>query len=131
VGERPVAGLALAAASPPESGVDVNTSGYTSQIYASLTWAVDLDNGGALWPDHAVLLDVRFGPAYSTGHVQSTASNRLSLGSNLLFHPAIEMGYRLTSTWSISVYFERSSNAGLSSYNDGLSNLGVRVGLRF
>jgi hypothetical protein len=67
----------------PTFGFQANTNGYRGQIYASLTWTVDLDTGGMLWPDHTVFLGVGFGGAYNTGHVQSRAGNRLSLGSQL------------------------------------------------
>ena len=115
----------------PNVGVEANTSGYTSQGYVGLTWTVDLDNGGALWPDHAVFLGISFGPSFNTGYVRSPSPHRLSLGSNVLFHPALELGYRITPAWSISVYFDHSSNAGLARYNEGLDNLGVRAGLHF
>src|SRR5689334_5406860 len=75
----------------PAFGFEANTNGYTSQVYASLVWTVDLDNGGTLWPDHTVFLSLSFGPAYNTGHVQSRAGNRLSLGSNVLFHAGLEL----------------------------------------
>jgi lipid A 3-O-deacylase len=115
----------------PTVGFEANTSGYTSQIYASLTWTVDLDNDDALWPDHTVFFGFSFGPAYNNGRIHTTAGNRLSVGSNLLFHPAVELGVRVTSAISISVYFDHSSNAGLDRFNSGLDNLGMRAGLHF
>ncbi len=115
----------------PNVGFSANTNGDTSQLYFGLTWTVDLDNGGVLWPDHAVFLALSFGPAFNTGHVHTTAPNKLALGSNVLFHPALEIGYRITPQWSISAYFEHSSNAGLANDNPGLDNLGLRLGLHF
>ena len=115
----------------PNAGFDANTNGNTSQLYFGLTWTVDLDNGGWLWPDHAVFFAISFGPAFNTGHVHSTDPGKLSIGSNVLFHPAIELGYRITPQWSVSAYFEHSSNAGLANDNPGLNNAGLRVGLHF
>ena len=115
----------------PTLGFDANTNGYTSQLYVSLTWTVNLNTGGVLWPDNTVFLGLSFGPAYNTGHVSSSAGNRLSLGSNVLFHAGLELGYRLTPVVSISAYFEHSSNAGLARYNEGLDNLGARIGFHF
>ncbi len=115
----------------PNIGISANTNGYTSQIYVGLTWTVDLDNGGYLWPDHAVFFAIGFGPAFNTGHVRSTSGNRLSLGSNVLFHPSLELGYRITPQWSISAFIEHSSNAGLADNNPGLNDAGARVGLHF
>ena len=76
-------------------------------------------------------LAIGFGPAYNTGRAHSTAGNRLSLGSNVLFHPSLELGYRITPQWSVSAYFAHSSNGGLAENNDGLDMLGVRAGLHF
>jgi lipid A 3-O-deacylase len=115
----------------PTVGIEANTNGYASQIYGSLTWTADLNTAGVLWPDHTVFLGFGFGPAYNTGHVASRAGNRLSLGSNLLFFESLALGWRLTPGLSISGYFSHSSNAGLASHNDGVSNLGVRVGYHF
>ena len=115
----------------PNFGVSANTNGYTSQIYFGLTWTVDLDNGGYLWPDGSVFFGIGFGPAFNTGRVRSVATNHLSLGSHVLFHPSIELGYRITPQWSISAYFEHSSNAGLADNNPGLNDVGARVGLHF
>ncbi len=116
----------------PHLGVDGNTSGYTSQLYFGLTWTANLDTGGLLWPDHAVFFAFGFGPAFNNGHVYAPdTSDHLSLGSNVLFHEYLELGYRITPHVSLSVYFDHSSNAGLARYNAGLDNLGIRVGWHF
>ena len=115
----------------PTLGFLANTNGYTSQLYASLTWTVDLNTGGFLWPDNTVFLGIGFGPSYNTGHVKSREGNHLSLGSNVLFRESLELGWRITPVLSISAYLDHSSNAGLASQNDGLSNLGIRVGYHF
>jgi lipid A 3-O-deacylase len=73
---------------------------------------------------------VGLGPAFNTGHVQG-ASGHLGLGSNVLIHPSVELGYEINHTWSISLFFDHSSNAGLARNNAGLSNFGVRTGLHF
>jgi lipid A 3-O-deacylase len=112
----------------PSLGVEANTSGDTSQIYAAITWTVDLD---APWPDHTIFLGLSLGPAYNTGHVRTRDPNRLSLGSNLLFRGALEVGVRITPALSLSAYFDHSSNAGLARENEGLDNLGLRIGLHF
>ena len=116
----------------PHIGVDGNTGGYTSQLYFGLTWTANLDTGGVLWPNHAVFFAFGFGPAFNNGHIFAPdTSPHLSLGSNVLFHEYLELGYRITRHVSLSVYFDHSSNAGLARYNAGLDNLGVRVGWHF
>ena len=69
-------------------GIDANTSGYSSQIYLGLTWTVELNVGSTLWPDHTVFLGIGFGPAFNNGHIHSSSDYRLSIGSNMLFHPS-------------------------------------------
>ncbi len=113
----------------PDIGVDANTAGQTSQIYAGAIWSVDLDTG--LWPDHAVFANIGFGAAYNNGTIHSPNNARLSLGSHYLFHPSLEIGDRLTQHSAISVYYEHSSNASIARYNDGLNNIGVRLGFHF
>jgi lipid A 3-O-deacylase len=116
----------------PNIGVDGNTAGLTSQLYFGLIWTVNLDNGGVLWPNHAVFFSFGFGGAANNGKIYAPdTSDHLSLGANLLFHEQLELGYRITPRWSVSVYFDHSSNAHIDRYNAGLDNLGVRVGLHF
>ena len=115
----------------PTFGFEANTNGDTSQLYVSLTWTADLDTGGVLWPDHLVFLGISFGPAYNTGRHHSSSNKHLSLGGNVLFHPALELGVRLTPALSVSAYFDHSSNAGLARENAGLDNFGMRVGWHF
>ncbi len=116
----------------PHIGVDGNTAGGTSQLYFGLTWTANLDTGGLLWPDHAVFLAIGFGPGFNNGHIHAPdTSDHLSLGSNVLFHTYLELGYRITPHISLSVYFDHSSNAGLARYNAGLDDLGMRVGWHF
>lgn len=111
-------------------GGDVNTSGATSQLYFGLTWTATLFNQ-VLTADDSLFLGVGFGPAFNNGHISTTDPNRKSLGSHVLFHPSIDIGYRFDKRWSVSIYYEHSSNAGLASQNEGLNNAGLRVGLAF
>ena len=78
-----------------------------------------------------VALSIGFGPAFNNGHVTGANGNHLSLGSRVLFHPSLELAYWFASRYSASVYYEHSSNAGLAKHNDGLNDLGVRLGLGF
>jgi lipid A 3-O-deacylase len=114
----------------PNIGFDVNTSGYTSQLYFGLTWTATLFKG-VLRPQDSIFFNFGFGPAFNNGHIRTTSSNHASLGSNVLFHPSAELGYWFNPRYSLSVYYEHSSNAGLANVNDGLNNLGLRFGLRF
>ena len=111
-------------------GGDLNTAGDTSQLYFGLTWTATLFNQ-VLRPTDSVFFDISFGPAFNNGHVSTTDPSRKGLGSNVLFHPAIDIGYRFGPRWSVMIYYEHSSNAGLAQENPGLNNAGFRVGLAF
>lgn len=112
----------------PMIGIDANTAGATSQAYVGLTWTAVLWQGVFAPPDH-VDLDIGFGPAFNNGHVASRS--HAALGSNVLFHPSVELVYWFARRTSVSIYFEHSSNAGLATHNAGLGNLGVRLGVAF
>jgi hypothetical protein len=114
----------------PNVGFDANTSAYTSQIYFGFTWTVGLFRS-VLRPQDHVSLALGFGPAFNTGHTVTASGNHKALGANVLFHPSVEIGYWLNLRYSISLYFEHSSNGGLAEQNAGLNNLGIRLGLGF
>ena len=114
----------------PNIGVDANTSGYTSQLYFGLTWTADLFRD-VVTPQDRVYFAISFGPAFNNGHRFATRGDQLSLGSNVLFHPSVELGYWFNPRYSVAVYFEHSSNAGLAAQNAGLDNMGIRLGLAF
>ena len=111
-------------------GGDLNTSGATSQLYFGLTWTATLFNQ-VLTPDDSVFLGIGFGPAFNNGHISTIDPNRKSLGSHVLFHPSVDIGYRINARWSVSIYYDHSSNAGIAAHNEGLNNAGLRVGLAF
>jgi len=65
------------------------------------------------------------------GHLYSAPPARKVLGSRLLFRESGEAGYQLTRSISLSVMLDHLSNAGLASHNQGLTNVGARVGVTF
>jgi lipid A 3-O-deacylase len=55
-----------------------------------------------------------------------------ALGSRVLFHVPVELGVMLGDRFTVSVYFEHISNGGIGAhFNEGLDNLGGRVGYKF
>lgn len=112
----------------PNIGIDANTASYTSQAYFGLTWTAVLWQDMFAPRDH-VDVDIGFGPAFNNGHTVSRT--RASLGSNVLFHPSVELVYWFAPRTNVSIYFDHSSNAGLATHNTGLGNLGVRLGVAF
>lgn len=112
----------------PHLGVSVNTAGATSMLYAGLTWTFyPFDRGaiGHLW------LSPFLGGTVHNGKLHSHDPERKSNGSRALFHLGAEIGIDVTDHMSISVYYEHASNANLADENEGINNVGARVGWRF
>ena len=86
---------------------------------------------GLFTPDDGLFLSLGLGPAFNNGKIATSQPDRKSLGSQVLFHPSVEFGYRFNRRYSVSLYYEHSSNAGLAQENEGLNNVGLRVGLAF
>lgn len=107
----------------PAVGVTVNTMGATSKAYVDARW----EFGGALGP----FLGLGIGAAVHDGNIGPTAPDMKALGSRVLFHVPIEIGWRIDRHNSVSVYFEHVSNGYTQRYNEGLDSLGVRYGYRF
>ncbi len=62
---------------------------------------------------------------------QRRAQTNKSLGSRVLFREAAEIGYEFTPKNSISVMLDHISNARLATRNEGITNVGLRYGVRF
>lgn len=103
----------------------------TSQIYAGVEWKAYLAKrffaagmvGGAI---HNGETDP-FDPVADAGRINNTQF----LGCRALLRLSADVGYDLAERVSASVHWSHISNAGLCDENEGLDNLGVRVGYRF
>jgi lipid A 3-O-deacylase len=107
----------------PHLGVQVNTRGDTSQVYAGVTWTFDLTD--SLW------LGLSGGGTLHNGETLNLDGDRKALGSRALFRLAAELGVNVTDNVSLSVYFDHESNAFLAERNPGIDNVGARVSWRF
>lgn len=107
----------------PALGVSVNTDGGTSHAYLDARWQVELP--------HRLFIGLGLGAAVHDGELGPTAPDKKALGSRVLFHIPLEIGYRFDDRNSVSLYFEHISNAGTRSANEGLDRLGIRYGVRF
>lgn len=114
----------------PHLGVSVNTNGDTSHAYAGLTWEWALFRN-VLRNNDAFTAGFSFGPSINNGLTDTRRNDRKALGSQILFHESVELGYRLTPMHSISIYTDHISNARLAKRNEGITNAGVRFGLKF
>ena len=107
-----------------------NTAGNTDYGYMGLTWS------GRPWRFLLKLPDALFvagslGGAIHDGHLNSGPPDRKLLGSRVLFRESVEGGYQITQRLSVSVMLDHLSNAGLVKHNQGLTNLGARIGFAF
>jgi hypothetical protein len=107
----------------PALGASINTEGYTSRAYLDARWEVEWQSG--------IFLGLGLGAAVHNGELDASEPDRKALGSRVLFHIPFELGLRLDTRNSISVYFEHMSNWDLADANEGLDAIGVRYGYRF
>jgi hypothetical protein len=109
----------------PVVGGTINTRGDTSHAYIDARWQGDLPCG--------IFFGLGLGAAIHNGEIGGHGSNpdMKWLGSRVLFHIPIEVGYHLDEHNDLSVYFEHTSNAYTAKYNEGLDRIGVRYGYRF
>ena len=114
----------------PDLGMTINSAGETQRGYAGLTWGVTLTHS-LLRPDDGIFLNGSLGGAYQDGYTNSPAPQRKELGSPVLFRESIELGYQATARLSLSAFIEHMSNADLAPHNDGMTDAGARIGIKF
>ncbi len=116
--------LAALGAPRPHLGASINGSGDTSQAYAGLTWE---------WKPFAAPVwgALSLGGAVHDGELHAVREDRKALGSRVLFRLAAEVGYDVTESVRVSLLWDHISNAELAEENEGLNNVGVRLGHRF
>jgi lipid A 3-O-deacylase len=107
----------------PVLGVSLNTQGDTSRLYLDGIWHYDLTM--------SIFGAIGLGFAFHNGEKHLVSDDRKALGSQLLFHFPIEVGYRFASNVSVSLFFDHMSNGDLAEENEGLDTLGFRIGYVF
>jgi len=122
--------LRILGAPRPHLGLSLNTAGATDYAYVGLTWS------GRPWQSLLALPEGlcvagSLGGGVHDGHLDTTLPERKSLGSRLLVRESVEAGYQLTRRASLSVMLDHLSNAGLAAHNQGLTNVGARIGITF
>lgn len=123
--------LSVLGAPRPLIGATIaSDSDATSQIYAGLEWKADISRwfvaasfGGAV---HNGETDT-YNPIADAGRVGHT----VFYGCRAQFRLAGDVGYRLTERVSASFHWNHISNAGLCDDNEGMDQIGLRLGMRF
>jgi lipid A 3-O-deacylase len=122
--------LRILGAPRPHLGLSLNSAGATDYAYLGLTWS------GRPWRPLLTLPEGLFiagslGGGLHDGYLNAAPPDRKVLGSRLLFRGSVEAGYQLTPRVRLSVMLDHLSNAELATHNQGLTNLGARVGVTF
>jgi hypothetical protein len=112
---RPAIGASVALGNDGHKG--------TSKLYLDARWTYEWANG--------VFVGLGLGAAVHNGLLDPTDPHRKALGSRVLFHIPLELGWRFDERQSISLFFDHMSNGYTRSSNEGLDTLGVRYGYRF
>ncbi|WP_222182845.1 acyloxyacyl hydrolase [Geminicoccus harenae] len=115
--------LAWAFAPRPRLGGTVSTNGGTSLAYADLGWTIGLTD--------RIFADLSIGGAIHDGSLGGSSSDENAYGCRVNFHETLSLGYRVAPAVSVMLSAEHMSNAGLCDKNDGLTNLGIRLGYGF
>lgn len=113
----------LGGAIRPALGASINTEGATSNVYLDARWQYETPAG--------IFFGLGLGGTVHDGQLELKDWDEKALGSRVLFHIPLEIGYRLDAHNSISAYFEHMSNAYTVDPNEGLDRIGVRYGYRF
>jgi lipid A 3-O-deacylase len=106
----------------PHIGASINNAGFTSNIYAGITWQFEVKQ--------FLLLEASFGASVNNAEKKNKKKRR-ALGSNFLFRESFSVGYIINETNSISIIIDHTSNAGLATPNPGLTDIGIRYGYKF
>jgi lipid A 3-O-deacylase len=114
----------------PTLGGEFNPGRYTNQYYFGATWTWQVVSQ-VFTPSDGVTFGIFFGPSFNDGDTVATRTDRKSLGSNVLFREALELGYRFNPVYQVSLYIDHTSNAGFARYNQSINDAGLRFGIGF
>lgn len=109
----------------PEIGATLNLDGLSeSFVHANLNWQVPVFST-------SLYLEVGFGAALTNAALDGAAPPARNLGCPIAFYDAFGLGANLSEDVTLTVRYEHISNLELCGRNEGLSNLGVMLGVRF
>ena len=112
---------------PVVGGTVATDNGATAPLYAGLEWTFDISrwfvSAGAGGVIHNGETDP-FDPIADAARVNDT----VFYGCRVMFRLAGDVGYRVTDSVSVSFHWNHISNAGLCDENEGLDQMGFRIG---
>lgn len=108
----------------PEIGATINLAGRENLVHANLNWQVPVF-------DTPLYLELGFGAALTDGALTGATRPARNFGCALNFYEAAGIGANVSENVTVTLRYEHMSNLEICSPNDGLSNLGVMVGVKF
>lgn len=108
----------------PEIGATISLNGRENLVHANLNWQIPVF-------DTPLYLELGFGAALTDGALSGAARPARNFGCSLNFYEAGGIGAHVSEDVTVTLRYEHISNNGICEHNDGLSNLGVMVGVKF
>lgn len=108
----------------PEIGATINMAGADSLAHLSLTWQLPVF-------DTPLYLEASLGGAIHNGELTGAAPGRKNFGCRVNFYERWGVGMNLSDNATATLTYEHTSNNGWCDANDGLSNVGLRLGWKF
>lgn len=108
----------------PEIGATINLAGRESIVHANLNWQLPVF-------DSPVYVELGLGAALTTGALVGAQAGTRNFGCRVNFYESAGIGVALSDTVTATLVYEHTSNLGMCAANDGLSNLGLLVGVKF
>ena len=108
------------------AGVTINLDGQESLAHLGLTWQVPIG-------DSPVFVEGTIGGAIHNAPLSGAFAGRGSprpQGSRIEFYTSAGIGVDITDTVYAMVSYEHMSNADLATPNYGVSNMGIKIGVR-
>jgi len=110
----------------PDLGVTLNTDGQDSLLHLSLTWQLPIF-------DTPLYLEGAFGGAVHNGYLTGSPDDtrHANFGCRLNFYERYGVGAHVSENVTATLTYEHTSNNGWCEKNQGLSNVGLRLGWKF
>lgn len=108
----------------PEIGATLNLRGRENLVHANLNWQIPVF-------ETPLYLELGFGAALTDGALDGATRPERNFGCSLNFYDAAGIGANVSENVTVTLRYEHISNLEICSPNDGLSNLGLMVGVKF
>ncbi|WP_338608506.1 acyloxyacyl hydrolase [Pelagibacterium nitratireducens] len=108
----------------PEIGATLNFNGRENILHANLNWQIPVF-------ETPLYLELGFGAAVTDGALSGATLPARNFGCSFNFYDAAGIGANVSENVTVTLRYEHISNLELCAPNEGLSNLGVMVGVKF